>query len=426
MKLRNIGRAAWAGAVSVGLVLGIAACGRDNTIDYLFVANSKNNPGQINVYLVDSESGTLTQILDSPYPSGGSGNGRNPISLKTSPNQKYLYALNHDDNTIVKFNIGTDAKLYPENTYNTPGTNPTAMAINSAGTYLYVTDAFEPQYNATSPGIGQLVVYPIKADGELGTPTSYPVCNNPVDVNVLENGSNVYVVNDPAGQPPKLADSTASQTVGGNGTTTIAYTASGSCLADAGQITAFSVGSGGALTQTAGSPYAAGTTPVAIASDPLSRFVYVTDLVTSNLLGYTTSGNGQLNPMNGGPFTTGTGAYPDAVIVDPRGEFVYVANYNANNVSAYAIAQGTGVPSSLAGSNGYGVTTGPTALLIEPNAGKYLYTSDFLDNSIYGLAVNASTGVLSAVQNDPFPAAGQPTAMAAVTHGIHPTEVPVN
>ena len=124
MKLRHIGQAAWAGAVSVALVLGVAACGQDNTIDYLFVANSKNNPGQINVYLVDSESGSLKQILDSPYQSGQTNGGRNPVSLVTSPNQQYLYALNHDDNTIVKFGIGTDAKLYPQNTYNTPGSGP--------------------------------------------------------------------------------------------------------------------------------------------------------------------------------------------------------------------------------------------------------------------------------------------------------------
>ena len=424
MKLRQIGRAALAGAVSVGMVIGITACGRDNTIDYLFVANSKNNPGQIGVYLVDSQSGVLTQIVNSPYPSGGSGNGRNPISLKTSPNEKYLYALNHDDNTIVKFNIGTDAKLYPENTYNTPGSNPTSMAVNSAGTYLYVTDAFQPQYNATSPGPGQLVVYPIKSDGTLGTPAVYPVCNNPVDVNVLSNNTTVYVVNDPGGQPPKLADTTASSAVGANGTATITYTATGSCFADSGQINAFTVGSNGTLSQIANSPFAAGTTPVAIASDPLSRFVYVTDLVTNQLLAYTTSGNGGLTPINTGPFPTG--AYPDAVTVDPRGQYLYVANYNAGTISAYAIAEGTGVPSTLSGTGAYGVSTGPTFVFIEPNAGKYVYTADFLDNTVYGSALNASTGVLSTIQNDPFPAAGQPTAIAGVTHGRHPVETPIN
>ena len=97
-------------------VLAIGACGQDNTIDYLFVTNAKNNPGQINVYLVDSLSGTLRQIKESPYPSGG----RNPQSIAATSNGKYLYVANHDDNTIVEFAVGTDAKIYPINTYQTP------------------------------------------------------------------------------------------------------------------------------------------------------------------------------------------------------------------------------------------------------------------------------------------------------------------
>jgi 6-phosphogluconolactonase len=422
MKLRHIGQAAWAGAVSVALVLGVAACGQDNTIDYLFVANSKNNPGQINVYLVDSESGSLKQILDSPYQSGQTNGGRNPVSLVTSPNQQYLYALNHDDNTIVKFGIGTDAKLYPQNTYNTPGSGPTSMKINAAGTYLYVLDAFQPGYSATLPGPGALIVYPINPDGTLGQALTdvanksdfYPVCNNPVDLAVLPNNSGVYVVNDPASQPPKIADTVSSSFVGANGTATITYTASGACSADTGQISAFTVGSSGDLTQVAGSPFAAGSTPVAIASTPNSGSVYVADLVPGNLLAFNVGANntltstGTLNIINGGG--------PDALTVDAAGQYLYVANYNANNVTTFTLS-GTALPTQIADSGTFGVSTAPTYVFIEPSAKKYLYTSDFIDSTVYGTLINAQTGTLSAVEHTPFPAAGQPTAIAAIIHG---------
>jgi 6-phosphogluconolactonase len=418
MKFRTIGRAAWAGAVSVGLALGIAACGRTNTIDYLFVANSKSNPGKISVYLVDAESGVLTATATSSYAAG-----KNPVAMATSPDQTVLFVLNHDDNTIVSYTINSVAGLTKANTYSTPGSNPTSMRINTAGTYLYVTDAFQPGYSATSPGPGALVVYPVKAGGVLGTPLTnsatgkpyYPVCNNPVDVDVLTSGVDVYVIDDPAGQPPKLAN-TAS-------TTAIAYTAAGACAADSGQIDAFNISSSsGALTEVAGAPFAAGTTPTAMASDPTDRFVYVTDLITNQLIAYSTENNGGLAPINSGPFPTGS--YPDGITIDPRGLYIYVANYNSGTISSYAIAQNTGVPSALSGSgSGNAVTAGPTFVLIEPNAGKYLYSSDFIDDTVYGMELNANTGALSALQDTPFPAAGQPTAIAAVTHGNHPTEV---
>jgi 6-phosphogluconolactonase len=209
--------------------LGVTACStQDNTIDYVFVANSKNNPGQINVYLVDNKSGVLTEAPGSPYSAG-----KNPVSLATSPNQQFLYVLNHDDNTIVSYSISSEAGLTKAHSYTTPGSNPTSLKINAAGTYLYVTDAFQPGFSATNPGPGALVVYPINSDGTLGNALTnaatgkgyYPTCNNPVDLTVLANGGEVYIVNDPAGQPPKLANSLAGTTAN------VAYTGSGACTA---------------------------------------------------------------------------------------------------------------------------------------------------------------------------------------------------
>ena len=292
-----------------------------------------------------------------------------------------------------------------------------------------MTDAFQPGFSAIAPGPGALVVYPINSDGSLGTPVNnaatgkayYPTCNNPVDLTVLANGGEVYVVNDPAGQPPKFANTVASTFIGTTGTSAVQYTASGACTSDSGQITAFATGTSGALTTVPGSPFAAGTTPVAIASDPTNRFIYVADLTVNQMLAYGTGADGSITALNNGPFATGV--YPDAVTVDPRGLYIYVANYNASNISAYAINQSTGIPSTLSGSGAYGVTTGPTFVLIEPNGGKYLYTSDFVDNTLYGTSLNPNTGVLAALQNDPYPAAGQPTAIAAITHGPHPTEL---
>jgi 6-phosphogluconolactonase (cycloisomerase 2 family) len=391
MKFSKTGQALLAAAVSIGIGLGITSCGESNTIDYLFVTASKNNPGQVSVYRVDQESGALTQIQDSPYSSGG----RNPVAEVTSPNGSNLYVANHDDNTIVEFAIGTDGKLYPQHTYNTPGTEPSALAINAAGTYLYVVDYYQPSYTSLQPGPGAVVVFPINTDGSLGTAVAngtlayFPVGNNPASVNVTANGSFVYVVN-------------ANTSV------------------QAGTVSAFSVGSGGVLNAVAGSPFTAGVAPNASASDPTSRFFYITDSATNQLIAYTIGATGALTPLQNGPFATGT--FPDAVTIDPSGTYLYVANYNSNSISAYQITQSTGAPSGLAGAATYSTDTGPTCVLVDPAFGRFVYTSDFLGSSVTGFELNPNTGVLTGAENSPFPTAGQPTCTAAVTHGNHPGE----
>ncbi len=66
----------------------------------------------------------MRQIVTSPFPSGG----RNPVAEAVSPDEADLYVVNQDDNTIVQFVIGSDGKLYPQNTVNTPGIFPLAVS----------------------------------------------------------------------------------------------------------------------------------------------------------------------------------------------------------------------------------------------------------------------------------------------------------
>lgn len=399
MKFSKSGQALLAVAVSIGIGLGITSCGESNTIDYLYVTGSKNNPGQISVYLVDQLSGALTQIKDSPYNSGG----RNPVAEITSPNGKNLYVLNHDDNTLVDFAIGTDAKLYPQHTYNTPGTEPVALAMNSAGTLLFVVDFYQAGYTDANPGPGALVVYPVNSDGSLGTNIAngnlpyWPVQNNPSSVNVT---SLLHV----------------------DSTTDFVYVVNTNTAAQAGTVSGFSYSTasgGGALTAIPGSPFQAGVAPNASASDPTGRFYYVTDGATNQLIAYGIQASGALIPVQNGPFRTDV--FPDAVTVSANDMFIYVANYNSNDISAYAIDQGTGAPSSLATST-FATKTGPTCVLIEPAFGRFLYTSNFLDNSITGYKSDPNTGNLTGTENNPYPTAGQPTCVAAIAHGNHAGE----
>src|ERR1700684_3004758 len=391
MTLSKLGRIVLASAVSLGLGFGATACGPSNTIDFLYVTASKQNPGQISVYKVDSESGTLHQIADSPYGSGG----RNPVADVSSPSGKNLYVINHDDNTIVEFAIGTDGKLYPQQTCNLPGSYPTQLAVNPAGTYLYIVETYQPNYSTSIPGPGALVVFPINANGQLGaigslcTPVAngtsafFPLGNNPTGVNVLASGGFVYAVNQSDGT-----------------------------------LSAFQLGSSGALTLIG--TYPVGVAPNALASDPTNKFLYVTDGAANQMIGFLIQLNGTLVNMQT-PFKTDN--LPISVQVDPRGIYVYVSNYNANDVSAFTIDRGTGNATQISGAAAYGVDAGPTFILIEPAEARFVYTANFLGDTVSGLALNPATGALTGVQNSPFKAAAQPTCIAAVTHGNHAIEV---
>jgi 6-phosphogluconolactonase len=430
MKFSKFGRATLAAVSSLGIAAAFTACGPNgynNTVDYVYVTNSKNSPGQINVYYTDAHSGALTQISGSPFPSGG----LDPVGLVTSPNLKFLYVVNDGagvsaNSGIVEFSIGSDAKLSPQHTYQPAGslTEPNAVAINTAGTYLFVTFKYQPGFSAINPGPGALVVYPINTDGSLGT----PVANGNLSYYPLNTGTDVL--------NPTAVNALTQNPVNSTSTgPSFVYVVDQNSTTGLGSISAFSVGSGGALTfvpcsssasicdSTGNGTFNAGTKPNAIASTPRGLFFYVTDSVNNQLISYLVQSSGQIIPNTDGP--TRTDVFPDAVTVDPRGQYVYVANYTANNVSAYTINTATGYPTGVAAAGAYATGTGPTCVFVEPALGRYVYTTNFLDNTVTGLDLNPNTGTLTPVQNTPFIAAGQPTCVTATPHGNYPISAPL-
>src|ERR1700761_6312704 len=95
----------------------------------------------------------------------------------------------------------------------------------------------------------------------------------------------------------------------------------GQAASNIGIVNSFNVASSGTLTPSVGSPYQAGTTPSAIASDPTSRFVYITDSNQNQLITYTVLSTNQLVASPNPPVKTDT--FPVAITVDPRGTYIY-------------------------------------------------------------------------------------------------------
>jgi len=320
-----------------------------------------------------------------------------------------------------QYAIGTDGKIYLQNTYNVTGSNPTAIAIDQAGAFLYVTFQYQlgPQgqqlYSSASPGPGGITIFPISSkDGSLGTPSTVNVGNNPVGIvvsNIPPNGNLgrfVYVIDQETTTTPKATVLGFSQ----NATTGALTPTPGTT------ITTDSTG------RTVATGYGAGTTPSAIAVDPTSRWVYITDEATNQLYGNNLNNDGSLTAMVNSPFPTGI--FPVGLTIDPRGKFLYVANFTSGTVGAYALDVNAGTPTGAVGSASTATGTGPTCVTIEPALGIYLYTSNNLEGDVSAMQLAPQNGTLKQVQNTPFPSSALPTCAVTVANGSHPTQIIVN
>jgi len=413
MKFNKTSQLVVAAAASLLAASLLTACST-LTVDFVFVTSSKaagpNNYGLIDVFEINSESGKMRQIPSSPFPSGG----RLPVAEVVSADNKNLFVVNEDDNNIVQFVIGSDGKLYPFNTVNTPGIFPIGVAATK--TNLFVADTYQPLplCSNADPCSGSIAVYPLVAGSSgssstgsctatvcLGTPVTngsagvpyWPLTLPsapsdvivPTAVNVLASGAYVYVT---------------------------AYDSS--VTPNRGLIFGFAVGSGGALTPlNNGVPHdmgvggeGLGIRPSAIASDPTSSYVFVTDSTNDIVVSYSAA-SGVLTKIEDTP----TGNQPTAVVVDPAYPYVYVTNGLDGTVTAYSMS--SGVLTSL---DNYTVGTDPVAIGIDPSTKHFLFVANFLDNNVSGFELSTTAGTLLESQFSPFSASTNPTAVAAIPH----------
>lgn len=398
MNRKRLTRAATATLSSLGLALGLASCSSidDYTVGYVYVTSNKSNPGVIDQYGIDFLSGALLQV-GTPVQAGN-----NPVTLVTSPDGLAVYVLNKGDNDVQEFLVQGNGTLVSKNTYQVGGSSPTAAAIDPAGKFLYVTYTYQTGYSATNPGPGGVAIFPINSDHSLGSVSNLNVGNNPVGVVASYYNHFVYVLDQ---------ESSPNATILGfsqNTTTGALTTISG---------TSISTVAG----KTVATGYAAGVVPSAIAEEQTSRFLYVTDQIANQLIGYVVQPNGSLVPMVNGPFATGN--FPINLTIDPRGRYIYVVNYNSSTVTGFAIDTATGTPALTVASGSAATGTGPTCVAVDPSLGVYLYTSNNLDQTVTGAKLNAGTGALGGVQNSPFLASGSPTCVAIVPNGAHSTQL---
>ncbi len=451
-KSRQLLLATAASLLAAGLM---TACGTA-TADFVYVASSKAagpyNYGEIDVFEINGISGAMRQIPASPFPSGG----RNPVAEAVSSDSTNLYVVNQDDNSIVQFLIGSDGKLYPQATVNTPGIFPLAVAVS--GSNLMIVNTYQPlptcsNANPCSGSVGVFPILPASGSGSnavragaLGAPVIngslnyWPLCLYgyipasgstqcvvqssggaplpkasdvlaPTAINVLSSGSNVYVYltafdwTAGGGQTSGIFDI--------SGTVSICNQKPSAYSGDNGYIFGFSL-SGGALSPlNGGAPFASAglTLPCGIASSTDASgaaYLYVTDSTNGNVHAYSVA-SGALTELAASPYAAGN--QPAAIVADPDYPYLYSANAQDGTVSAYSISSG-----ALTNIGTYDAGLQPVAMGIDPSTSHFLFTVNFLGSDVSDFQLSTIAGTLINTQRSPYVANAQPTAVAAIPH----------
>ena len=416
-----------AGLLAASLVTACQQFTQTLTVDFVYVASSKgagaNSSGNIDALEINSESGFMRPIPNSPFPS----QGRNPVAEAVSTDNSSLFVVNRDDNTMVQFVIGSDGKLYPYNTVNTPGVFPLAISADSSN--LYVLDTFQPlpSCNTAAPCAGSLAVFPLTPPASksaivaMGSPVVNPATNSnywplnlpgtpsdvvvPTSVAVAGSGDYVYVsaydssATSPTGYVFGFAVAPAGNAAVPPGST---------CPAN--QVGPLPAGllPPGTLCPLSGSPWAAGKQPSAITADPSGSYLYAADYGSADVLGYSVS-SGLLQPLSGSPFPAGN--QPSAIVADPNYPYLFVANSLDATVSAYSLSNGT-----LTRLGSFATGLDPVAIGVDPSTNRFVYTANFLGNNVNDFVLGTTDGSLLNAQYSPYNAHPNPTAVAAIPH----------
>ena len=408
MTLSRIGRISRAFVVSMAVVLGMSACG-GYTVGFMWVLGSQYN--QISGFKVDDYTGNLTNMVNSPYSSGGT----DPVSIAVRTGGNFVFVVNkgtfnskgisNGDGNVSVFAVGEDGILTFQASYSTAGNTPVWVSSDGTGSYLYVLDSQAPDYATT--GNGDITVFSV--DGSTGRLQLVP--NQYQKIPIGQPGAGTQLNYFEVGKAPTM------------------LRAGGACVytLDSGDQTIYSYGLGGSGQLTVEPNSFTHTNGSNITSiNVTGSNIYLTDAGTpqspaNQILPYTAGTNCSLSTQVGGVVAnlpaTSTPVY---TMTESKGKFLYVLNHgngsNSNNanstISAFVIeSTGALIPISDP-SNPYAVGSGPVCMVEDPS-NQYVYTSNYNDGTVTGKYINSNTGQLSDLsRGSVFQSSGLSTCLA--------------
>lgn len=239
----------------------------DGSGTFVFVANKGSN--SISVFTIDQVGGTLTEVkqptTNPPLPDCLPNQiVPCPLATAAAPSSlavagSILLVANSGAGLVSAYPFNSSGALDSTKLVTTAiGGSPSAMAMDSSGKFLFITD----------PVASTVAAFSIGSSGQLsavGAPLA--AGTTPVSVRVHPSGNFLYTANQGSDN-----------------------------------VSAFSFDSSGALTALSGSPFAAATGPSYVATDTSGSFLFVANRDSNNISVFSIDSGGALKPVTGSPF----------------------------------------------------------------------------------------------------------------------------
>ena len=363
------------------LLLCLMACSTNNSTlvnggnGLLFVTAQANTT--VSVYGINLSSGALSTVGSSV------GTGAAPAAIAITPALDAMFVANSGSNDISSYTTISGGSLTAGSGTTKAGTTPMGLAIDPAGKFLFVANQGSSNISVFTIGTGgALTAVPGSPFTTIPVGLSYPIGTLPVGVAVSGSGKFLYVANQLADFVSVFSINSASGALTASG---VAFYATGdspsglgispnggflyvmNAAATSNNVSAFAICDivvtscvnptrpDGTLTPVAGSPFAAGLGPVAIAFDLNFNFAYVVDKGSNTISQYSWGpGDGVLTPLSPETISTGltpvamairtgaTGTNIGSTVTNPT-DYAYVANMGAGSISIYTLTTSTGL-----------------------------------------------------------------------------------
>jgi 6-phosphogluconolactonase (cycloisomerase 2 family) len=257
------------------------------------------------------------------------------------------FTLNHTTGILTP--VGT--AVAPSPTCPTTSCNTVGVTVNTAGTFLFALNQGSGTTAASiavfSIDTTRGLLTPV---GGSPFPFASLVAPNPQFLAIAPNGNVLYVSNGPSGTisafsvaasgvPSEIAGSpfTAGTSIAG-----LAIDSKGQFLYAAdnanNKVASFTVQGSGTLTPVAGSPFATDLGPVALTLDAAGATLFCANQAGNNVSVFK-SASGVLTPVTGSPFPLVSAGNPQPAFltVDPSSTFLYVGNVGTRSITGFTI-----------------------------------------------------------------------------------------
>ncbi|MCG8465702.1 MAG: beta-propeller fold lactonase family protein, partial [Xanthomonadales bacterium] len=369
-------------------------------LEYVYTANNYASGNGIHGYRITS-GGTLEELPGSPFASGGFGDDNSAFSqngLVVSPDQQFLFAVNHGSNDISVFRVARNGRLFAVEGSPFPSGGELPSSLSLSGDVLYVSFLGDANAPPEQGCVGcELRGFRMQSGGAL-----VPIAN-----------SSIALENIPAGRPLAIQFNPAGSVLFGS--LTIA-----SAVFELGQPELFSYEldhETGLLSASPGSPYTVrdgSAQPLGFAFNPANpSHVYTANVVSgvpdlpSSVSAYLMAHTGQVAELDFSPVpaevTPGDAIAACWAKVTFDGNNLYTANAGSDNLSHFRLAE-SGEP-TLAGliatptvGNG---PNAPVDLLILPGD-RYLYVLQTVGANIAAWDIDLNNGDLIELPNQPL------------------------